>query len=503
MWVRMNVVKLTILQSIWLSLILISCADHNDISKVPDADYSPSISSNICDEPTPWSTPSTSRVVGDGVATNCTEDALREAVGGGGNIRFNCGSSPIVIKVTKEINVAQETVIDGEGKITLDGGANSRIFAVSAALSVRNLRFTNGNAKGDKESGGAISGGWRSRVEVIGCVFEDNAANNAGGAVAVGTGSSLTVVASRFSRNTSGYGGAIYSLWSPLHIVNSEFTDNTTHVGDGGGAIGTDGALDPAYREGETVGGTVEICGSLFQNNHAWGAGGAAFLWVYPPDKIIIDRCTIKDNILTKNSDGLAMGGGMRISNGEITIKGTSILSNSAETHGGGLSLDCEPTCTISNSTFFENQVSDGYGGAIFGNKLRINNVTFAKNFASGHGGALFGGDDWILRNSIFVDNKAGNPWGQAYSCSATGTGDHVLQWVSDFNGQGSDPCIAGAIVADPILAAPGDNQGPTFTMLPGSSSPVIQAGQGCEPFDQRGLPRDTTSCDLGAVELP
>lgn len=66
----------------------------------------------------------------------------------------------------------------------------------------------------------------------------------------------------------------------------------------------------------------IEICGSLFQNNRAWGAGGAAFLWEYPPDKIIIDRCT---------------------------IKGTSIISNSTETHGGGLSLDCEPNGTITN----------------------------------------------------------------------------------------------------------------------------------------------------------
>jgi len=457
----------------------------------------------ICDEPLPWTTQTTSILVGDGTQASCTEDALRKAVAGGGYIRFHCGVDDLTISIPKEIEVNQETIMDGEGHVTLDGGGITRIFQVNSTLSIRNLRFQNGAAKGKDENGGAVSGGWRSKLEVIGCIFENNSAMGSGGALSVGTGSELTVVGSRFLYNKSGYGGAIYSLWSPLHIVNSEFTENSTLNNGGGGAIGTDGALDPAYRAEETVGGVVEICGSVFQRNQASGAGGSAFIWVYPPDKIVIDRCTIQDNVLSKVDGGIAMGGGMRLSNGEITIKASSFLSNIAGTHGGALSLDCEPNCTITNSTFFNNQVLDGYGGAIFGNKLRVNNVTFANNLASGHGGALFGGEDWILQNSIFVDNKAGNPWGQAYSCASTGTGNNVLQWVGEFKGAGSDSCIPGAFVADPLIASPADNGGPTPTMLLSESSPALQKGTNCEPLDQRGNVRDTLACDLGAVELP
>jgi hypothetical protein len=108
-----------------------------------------------------------------------------------------------------------------------------------------------------------------------------------------------------------------------------------------------------------------------------------------------------------------------------------------------------------------------------------------------------------VFRNTMFVDNQAGNPWGQAYSCSATGTGDHVMQWVTEFDGAGSDPCIPEVTAADPVLADPADNGGPTFTMLPGAGSPALQLGSGCEAVDQRGLPRDPNACDLGAVELP
>ncbi|MBN2342216.1 MAG: hypothetical protein JXR45_12040 [Deltaproteobacteria bacterium] len=452
-----------------------------------------------------WPLPDAEKVVGNGTADSCNEETLREAVSGGGLVRFDCGEEQAVITVTSEIQINQETVIDGEDSVTLDGGGSSRIFFVSSALSVRNLRFVNGNALGEEESGGAVSGGWRSRVEVVNCDFEDNIAGNAGGAVAVGTGSELTVVSSRFMHNTSRYGGAIYSLWSPLHIVNSSFVENTTAVNAGGGAIGTDGALDPDYRDDGAVGGTIEICGSIFRNNEAYGAGGAAFLWVYPPDVIIIDRCTIEGNILLKDDDGegLAMGGGMRVSNGEIFIRNSSFISNSAQTHGGGLSLDCEPTCTITNTTIYDNEVVDGFGGAVFGDKIRMNNVTVANNFASGHGGAFFGGEDVTIQNSIIADNHAGNPWGQAYSCYATLTGDAVMQWVSDFEGAGDDVCIPDVLSEDPMLNPPADNGGSTVTMLPDAESPALQAGHDCEPFDQRGEPRDPTSCDLGAVELP
>jgi predicted outer membrane repeat protein len=217
----------------------------------------------------------------------------------------------------------------------------------------------------------------------------------------------------------------------------------------------------------------------------------------------MIDRCTVEQNTLEKDSNGLAMGGGMRVSNGEIAIRGTSFLSNSAATHGGALSLDCAPLCTITNSTFFANQVTDGFGGAIFGDRLRVNNATFAKNHASSQGGALFGGSDWVFRNTIFVDNGAGNPWGQNAGCSATGTGDHVVQWVSAAAGAGSGPCIPGATAADPQLADPADHGGATFTMVPAATSPVLGAGADCEASDQRGQPRDPARCDVGAVEVP
>ncbi len=458
----------------------------------------------ICDEPDPWPVPSSHYIVGSGTPESCTEEALRAAVGAGGYITFDCGASPVIISVGAEIGAGTETVVDGEaGDVTLDGGGTTRILSApsNGSLSVRNLRFINGSAPASEEAdgiGGAVAGNWRSRVEVRDCVFEDNTAGRGGGAVSVWTGSALTIVGSRFMRNRSFYGGAVYSLLSPLQVINSVFEDNET-IDNGwgeGGAIGTDGASESPE---DDEGGLIEICGSKIRNNRGLRSGGGVYIWAYPPDQVMVDRTLVEKN--TVGEGGL--GGGMRVSNGEIVIRASSLVSNTSENHAGGLYLDCAPTCTLANVTLHGNQ-AESYGGAISsGGPVIVNNTTFSRNFAGGHGGALFGGG-FEVHNSIFVDNSAGNPWGQAYSCGETGTGDHVLQWLSESGDAGSDRCTPDIIVADPLLdAEPGDHGGPTPTLLLGGGSPALGAGVGCEVTDQRGETRDPDACDLGAVELP
>ena len=259
-----------------------------------------------------------------------------------------------------------------------------------------------------------MRGTWRSAVEVRNCTFEDSSAGRGGGAVAVWTGSSLTIVGSRFQRNSSFYGGAVYSLLSPLTIVNSVFEDNDT-IDNGsaaeGGAIATDGASE--YTD-DAEGGTVEICGAQIRNNQGLRSGGGVYSWVYPPDLVIIDRTTFEGNEV----GGSGLGGGMRISNGEVIIKNSSFLSNTSDNHGGGLYLGCQPTCTITNSTFYGNQAGS-WGGAISsGTRVIMNNVTFADNNQGTGDNALFRSGPWEINNSIFLNN----------GCGETGSGNNVLE---------------------------------------------------------------------------
>ena len=457
-----------------------------------------------CDVPTPWDVPTTSQVVGTGTADSCTYSALSTAMKAGGAVTFNCGSSAVTIAVTSAINVDKATVVDGGGLVTLDGGGANQIFIVASnnSLSVRNLRFINGKAPASSDApgiGGAVDGNWRSKLEVIGSTFENNTASRGGGAVAVWTGGSLTIVSSRFTGNVSWYGGAVYSLLSPLQIINSEFTDNSTVLQDGfgdGGAIGTDGASESPS---DDVGGIVAICGTQIRNSQGNGSGGGAYIWIYPPDQAVIEQTTVESNSVVQNASGEgSIGGAMRISNGGITIKDSSFLSNTSIGNGAGLYLDCVPSCAITNSTFYANKNTAGWGGAIFsGNpsgQIAMDNVTFANNAQQKtSGNAMFGGATWTINNSIFIDN----------GCATSGTGAHVLQWDSTSKSAGSGACIPGVTAGDPKLSPPADNGGPTYTMLPGADSAALRAGANCEATDQRGQPRNTGTCDLGAVEVP
>lgn len=486
-----------------------ACNDSSNLDRNPSAGGTPEQPpAHICDAPAPFPLPATSAVVGTGTEASCTFEALKAAVTGGGSISFDCGASPVSIAVTEELSVKADSIIDGGGKVTLDGGGKNRILDVGSnhSLSVRSLRFIGGKAADSDDDatgiGGAVAGEWKSRVEVIDCTFEDNVASRGGGAVSVWTGSELTIVSSVFLRNQSHYGGAVYSLLSPLTVINSvfdsNFTTTDTEMGDGG-AIGTDGASESPD---DDLGGDVVICGSTIKNSQGHGSGGGAYVWVYPPDRVIVERTQIEGNDAGVNAKGEGgLGGAMRISNGAIFVRDSSFLSNSSVGNGGAFYLDCAPSCTLSNSTFAGND-SKTYGGAIFGDGYRASNVTFASNHAGGHGGALFG-KDFELYNSIFLDNSSGNPWNQAMNCSSTGTGKGVLQWRTETADGGGDTCIEAPLVGDPRLAPLADNGGPTKTMLPSSESAALGTGSECETTDQRGESRDPSHCDLGAVEAP
>ena len=85
-------------------------------------------------------------------------------------------------------------------------------------------------------------------------------------------------------------------------------------------------------------------------------------------------------------------------------------------------------------------------------------------------------------------------------TCGSTGSGSHVIQWGTTSRDR-SLSCIPQVAVADPRLGKPADNGGPTPTMMPAEGRPALKAGSGCPHLDQRGVARQTGSCDAGAVE--
>lgn len=450
-------------------------------------------------------------MVGDGTAGSCTEQALRDTVAQGGDVSFDCGPGPVTINVANEITVVADTILDGAGRITLDGGGVTRLLHTEArvALTVIGVTFVNGNATGSAEvhSGGAIRAGWLSTLNVFDCVFSDNVAADdgieGGGAIYQSNGGALVVVRSHFERNQAISGGAIDNLLAPLTVVDSSFVENSSTAG--GGAIYTDGG---SAHHDDGVGGVISICGCHFESNASLGTAGAVYLWAYAPDVLLVNRCSFWRNTATRPTpQDSALGGALRTGNAPLQIANSVFAENHADVHGGAYWTRGNYRTEILNSTFYRNTAGvvgqeGGYGGALSGFNMQLRNLTFVENHAEFTGGAVSAeGDRWTLDNCVFVDNTSSNEWGLSQTCNDTLRGGANLQWPAP-GSEVDPPCSADVQLADPLLGSLGDHGGPTQTIPLTDGSPALDGATDCPATDQRGEPRQEI-CDMGAYEAP
>lgn len=464
-------------------------------------------------------------IVGTGQPQSCTEQELRNAVSAGGLIQFNCGGA-VTIPLSSELTISLATEIDGGsnmqgGLVTLSGQNTTRIIQTSnqASLTIRNLTLRDGKGTGSDGRAGAIRAGWRAPVSVFNSVFlnNDGRAGNqeAGGGAIFVHEATLIIDQSHFEGNRGVNGGAINNLLSTLKISRSTFINNQATLY--GGAIYTDGASWPTD---DAQGGQIDIRSSRFEQNQATGQGGAAFLYAYPPDTILIDSSSFVNNLVSKDAGGTALGGGLRLGNADFTITNTSISANIARGQGGGLWRGDKGKGQLTNVTIANNQaISDpgtnkgGLGGGIAGGSWSCLNCTIANNTAGYQGGGIWGSDASIrLTNTIVANNQAlndGNTWDIKHNC-----GSYPSAYASDGGGNleypGPNPkdssdllCVAGAYVADPQLAGLASNGGSVDTMALAASSPALsRAVSPCPETDARGIPRPQgTGCDTGAYE--
>ncbi len=259
-------------------------------------------------------TSSPDRVIGNGTASSCTSAAVVDAVALGGVITFDCGPEPVTIDMyaTAKVfnNAGEQVVLDGGGKITLNGRDTVRILYMNTCdpdqvwttsycqnqsypqLTVQNLTFINGNSKAETtyDGGGAIwvRGG---RFKIVNSRFFNNVCADTGpdvggGAVRVFSQFNtqpVYVVNSTFGGapglgNVCSNAGALSSIGVSWTIVNSLFTDNDTtgwganpaKPGTPGGGNGGAIALD-----GNTY--TLRVVGTRIERNRARAGGGAIF----------------------------------------------------------------------------------------------------------------------------------------------------------------------------------------------------------------------------------
>jgi hypothetical protein len=300
-------------------------------------------------------------VVGTGTPDTCTGDAVVDAVAKGGAVTFDCGPDPITITLTRTAKIVNDTgpeiVIDGGGKVTLSGGGKTRILYQNTCdeaqkwttpncdnqdhprLTVQNLTFVDGNAKGqDKEGGGAIfaRGG---QLRIVNSRFFRNACDDVGpdiGGAAVRAfdqynDQALYVVNSTFGGsealgNVCSNGGGLSSIGVSYTVLNSLFSYNRA-IGNGANPAKTNtpggGSGGAIYNDGNTF--TLTLCGTRIEHNHANEGGGAIFF-------VSNDRSgslVIEDSVLRDNpSDGFETAGYPGIfvlANGDPKVSGSTL----------------------------------------------------------------------------------------------------------------------------------------------------------------------------------
>jgi hypothetical protein len=491
-------------------------------------------------------------VIGNGTPSSCTDTAINNALNGGGNVIFNCGSSPVTIKINLEKLITANTVIDGRNLVTLDGGKARGIFRISHSinLTVKNLGFKNGYTT---DQGAAIFNQVKGTLTVSNCKFEGNISKKpgeyGGGAIYSGPLTTLIVDRSTFTNNQGGLGGAIRGLNADMSITNSSFTGNKAvdpNLGSGG-AIYIDSAVGDY--------GKITIINSSFNNNSATFYGGAIFNNIYNANQTTIERSRFIGNIVGNGTRGQggaiwSMGDGvirgtktLGVNKSTLKITDTTIADNKADTQGGGVWLGEHPNLIITGTTISGNIANKGNGGGLVlgangylqmtnstvtnnkvlgalalgggivigSGKATIVSTTISHNVAQWQGGGIMRNANKVpqanvvLKNTIVANNIANNGgrnWNITHNCFNQMTnGGSNLQFPGRNIQRSQDvDCTPAILTAEPKLDVLKNNGGLTLTRALLAGSAATGRGYGCPATDQRGVSRPSI-CDLGAFE--
>ena len=287
------------------------------------------------------STAAKTRTIGTGTPASCTSAAVVAAVKLGGVIGFNCGADPVVIQMQATAKVFNNTtadiVIDGGGKVTLNGMNQRRILYMNTCdeslvwttshcqdqatprLTLQNITFQNGNATG---------------------LHLDGA-----------------------NREDGGGGGAVFVRGGRVKVVNSRFFQNTCDPSGpdvGGGALRVLSQYQglPVYITNSTFGG-LEQLGNVCSNGGALSSIGVS--WVVLNSVISWNRATGNGaNPQRPGTPGGGNGGGIALDGNTYTLRvaGTIIEDNDAPEGGGAIffvSNDRTGTMRIEDSTLRRN----------------------------------------------------------------------------------------------------------------------------------------------------
>ena len=302
------------------------------------------------------------------------------------------------------------------GNKAFTGGA---IEMCGEKVGIREIRVTHCLFKSNKASGsstsqcygGAINFGSLGLLNINNCTFEDNYADDYGGAahatyINIDQNQNSNQSHSSFFINNNvkdNKGGALYAIMN-ISVKNAVFEGNSAYVD--GGAF---------YAENY-----VDMKNTTFRKNKASGAslaqcyGGA----VRVEGLVKIDNCTFEGNHAADS------GGAIYADTISWVDSPSYFIGNYVDDNKGGAIYTGKFDTDVSYGVFINNAVNaNDDGGAICINNE--NHVTFSQcyfenNHCGDEGGAIYldsTSSELSLRYNIFVDNKADDKGQIVYNC--------------------------------------------------------------------------------------
>jgi hypothetical protein len=224
--------------------------------------------------------------------------SLRAAIAGassGDTIQFDSSLAGQIVGLSSgELLLDKSLSIIGLGANQLAVSANnlSRVFEVSAGMSVSIAGLTIEDGLAADGSGGGVDNGNGGSLTLTSCALSDNS-----GSAVFNSGGSLTVLACTFANNFGGQGGAIYNGGS-ASVSNSTLADNSATVGGG------------LYARAGSV---ISIENSTIAENAAAVGGG---LYVDPAAYVALTSTIVANNSSytgTPDVAGLVHSGGFNL----------------------------------------------------------------------------------------------------------------------------------------------------------------------------------------------
>lgn len=367
-------------------------------------------------------------------------------------------------------------------------------------ITLTNCTFQNLSAT---KVGGAVYTNSGVTARFTDCTFTDNASTTHGGAVGC-SGSTNYFTGCTFTGNeasgSSADGGAIFlqNVGASAEIDNCTFMSN--RAGHYGGAV---------VQKNNVTDGVLKITNSTFNNNTANG-GGALLTWM---GDVTVENCSFEGNSSTGTSGG-AWYASLKTS---VTyhISGCYFGENVSAAHGGAI-LSTSDAATITNCTFYKNEItgaSNGGGALAFQGNANIYNCTLVGNKSVhetyGTGIHLSSGAVVNVYNTIVVGSEGGPDIYTHNNCTLAGS--HNI-YGTELEGEPVtvDGFVDNTVYTDQTLFAdaepvPALNEGTTKTIAISPEGIAAGAGivvEGVPTVDQRGKARSETAPSIGAYEV-